>query len=114
MTKRRGLVGETWFPLRERAEGERRSYRGVLQVVAEVERFANCGDELEEARLLACRRRARLREVDRDHVRDPPGARRHHDDARREEDGLSYRVRDEHDRRTARLPDLQQLHVQSL
>ena len=45
---------------------------------------------------------------------DPAGPRRHHDDARREEDRLGDRVRDEDDRASGLLPDPQQLHVQAL
>ena len=69
------------------------------------ERLAHLGDELEEARLLArlgacaaaagrCRRCPAIR----------PGRARHHDDARREEDGLGDRVRDEDDRRAGLAP----------
>ena len=32
-SRRRGLVGETWFPPRERAEGERRSFELTEPVV---------------------------------------------------------------------------------
>src|SRR5918996_409726 len=34
--RRRGHVGETWFPPRERAEGERRSYDALLGELAEI------------------------------------------------------------------------------
>ena len=33
-SRRRGLVGETWFPPRERAEGERRSFQGREELAA--------------------------------------------------------------------------------
>ena len=59
-------------------------------------------------------RAARPRQVDRDHLRDAPRPRRHHDDARREEDRFGDRVRDEDDRRAAGLPDAQELDVESL
>ncbi len=72
------------------------------------------GHELEEARLLARVRGARLRQVDRDELCDPPRPRRHHDDAGREEDGLGDRVGDEDDGRARRLPDPQELHVEAL
>ena len=53
-----------------------------------MKRLADPRDELEEARLLARRPGARLRQVDRDQVGDAPRPGRHHDDSRREEDGL--------------------------
>ena len=65
------------------------------------QRLAHARDELEEARVLARRVRPRLRQVDRDDLGDPARPRRHHDDARREEDRLGDRVRDEDDRRAA-------------
>ncbi len=43
-----------------------------------------------------------------------PGPRRHHDDARRQEDGLGDRMRHEHDRRLGPFPDLEQLEVHPL
>ncbi len=60
-------------------------------------------------------RSSRLRKVDLDDGADPAGARRHHDDACREEDGLGDRVRYE-DRPSIRVsrPDAQQLEVQAL
>ena len=79
-----------------------------------MERLAHLGRELEEAGILACRLRSRLRQVDGDHPGDPAGPRRHHDDPRREKDRLGDRVRDEDDRRAAGLPDAEQLCVQAL
>ena len=43
-----------------------------------------------------------------------PGSGRHDDDARRKEDRLGDRVRDEHDCAAGLLPDAQELHVQPL
>ena len=79
-----------------------------------VERLAHLGDELEEPRLLARLGRPRLRQVDRDDRRDPPGPRRHDDDARGQEHGLGDRVGDEDHRRAGLRPDAQQLEVEPL
>ena len=49
-----------------------------------------------------------------DDAGDPARARAHHDDARREEDRLRDRVRDEDDRRAELLPDREQLEVEPL
>ena len=53
-------------------------------------------------------------QVDRDDPGDPAGPRRHHDDARREEDRLGDRVRHEDDGRARLGPDPEQLEIEAL
>ena len=76
------------------------------------QQLPDLGRELEEARLLPRLRRSRIGEVDLDDLLHTPGARRHDDDARREEDRLGDRVRHEDDGGARRLPDPEQLEVE--
>ena len=96
---------------RDRLNGDGLRAHGVTasRSAAEMQRLAHARHELEVPRLLARLCRARVRQVDVDDVRDAARARRHDDDARREEDRLGDRVRDEDDRAQARLPDAQEL-----
>src|SRR5215210_7084666 len=95
------------------SDGSRRELRLELRAAAG-EPLAHVRDELEEARVLPRLDRPRVWQVDVDDPGDAAGTRRHHDDARGEEDGLGDRVRYEDDRRAARVPDAQQLEVQAL
>ena len=79
---------------------QRRLLLGQQVLAAAAQELAHLGHELEEARLLARLDRARdtARSIG-DDPGDPARPRAHHDDARREEDRLGDRVRDEDDRR---------------
>src|SRR5215211_2393058 len=111
------VTGPAWPAIiRVHSEGPPVACRaGMASVVIGVPRLqalANALGDLEELRALAHLEGPITREAAFDHVDDPAGPRRHHDDPGREIDGLGNGMGDEDDRLAGRPPEIEELLVE--